>query len=64
MLTLWISSDAIRAFVGEDYELAVIPPEAERLLAGYDERVVHYEVVRSERLCLKLKLPGFGDEGV
>jgi heme-degrading monooxygenase HmoA len=62
VLTLWTSFDAIRAFAGEDSERAVIPPEAERLLAGYDERAVHYEVVRSERLCLKP--PGFGGEGV
>ena len=44
VLTLWASLDPIRAFAGDDYELAVVPPEAERLLARFDERAVHYDV--------------------
>ena len=44
-LTLFESLDAVRAFAGEDYETAVVPPEARRLLARFDERSVHYEVV-------------------
>ena len=44
VLTLWASLDAVRAFAGDDYELAVVPPEAERLLARFDERAVHYDV--------------------
>ena len=40
-LTLWESLDAVRAFAGDDYEVAVVPPEAEALLAGFDERSVH-----------------------
>ncbi len=45
VLTLWGSLDAVRAFAGDDYELAVVPPEAERLLARFDERAVHYDVL-------------------
>jgi hypothetical protein len=43
-LTLWASLDAIRAFAGDDSELAVLPLEAERLPARFDERAVHYDV--------------------
>jgi heme-degrading monooxygenase HmoA len=44
-VTLWDSLDAVREFAGEDYELAVVPPEAQRVLSHYDERSVHYEVL-------------------
>jgi heme-degrading monooxygenase HmoA len=43
-LTLFDSLDAVRAFAGEDYEVAVVLPEAERLLTRFDERSTHYEV--------------------
>jgi len=36
---------AVRAFAGEDYEAAVVPPEARALLSRFDERSQHYEVV-------------------
>ena len=42
------SLDAVRAFAGEDYEVAVVPPKAQALLARYDDRSSHYEV-REER---------------
>lgn len=42
------SLDAVRAFAGEDYEVAVVPPKAQALLARYDDRSAHYEV-REER---------------
>jgi heme-degrading monooxygenase HmoA len=45
VLTLWDSLDAVRAFAGDEYETAVVPPEARRLLTRFDERVAHYEVV-------------------
>jgi len=35
----------VRAFAGDDYERAVIEPEARRLLAHNDERSEHFEVV-------------------
>jgi heme-degrading monooxygenase HmoA len=38
------SLDAVRAFGGEDYEKAYVPPRARAVLARYDERSLHYEV--------------------
>jgi heme-degrading monooxygenase HmoA len=45
VLTLWESLEAIRAFAGDDYETAVVPPAARRALCGFDEQVTHYEVL-------------------
>lgn len=36
--------DAVRAFAGDDYEVAVIPPKARALLSRFDARSQHYEV--------------------
>jgi len=44
-LTLWESMDAVRAFAGEDHEVAVVPPEARQLLSKFDRRSKHYETV-------------------
>jgi heme-degrading monooxygenase HmoA len=44
-LTCWDSLDAIRAWAGEDYEVAVISDEARVLLAGYDGRSTHFETL-------------------
>jgi heme-degrading monooxygenase HmoA len=44
-LTLFESLDAVRAFAGEDYEKAVVPSQARKLLARFDERSVHYETL-------------------
>ncbi len=42
---MWFDSlDAVRAFAGEDYEVAVVLPEARQLLARFDARSQHYEV--------------------
>ncbi|MCP4536162.1 MAG: antibiotic biosynthesis monooxygenase [Chloroflexi bacterium] len=42
---MWFDSfDAVRAFAGEDYEIAVVPPEARALLSRFDARSQHYEV--------------------
>ncbi len=42
---MWFDSiDSVRAFSGEDYEIAVVPPEAQQLLARFDERSAHYDV--------------------
>ena len=42
---MWFDSlDAVRAFAGQDYEIAVVPPKARALLARFDERSQHYEV--------------------
>ena len=37
--------DAVREFVGEDYEMAVVPEKARKLLSRLDERSQHYEMV-------------------
>ena len=42
-ITLFDALDDVRAFAGEDYETPVIEPEAQRLLAHYEDRAVHYE---------------------
>lgn len=42
-LSLWDSTDAIKAFAGDDIEAAVLYPEDERYLLG-DSTVTHYEV--------------------
>jgi heme-degrading monooxygenase HmoA len=45
---MWFDSlDAVRAFAGEDYEVAVVPPEARQLLSRFDSHSVHYEVIES-----------------
>jgi hypothetical protein len=36
--------DAVRAFAGEDYEVAVVPPPARALLSRFDARSQHYSV--------------------
>jgi heme-degrading monooxygenase HmoA len=42
---MWFESvDAVRAFAGPDYEVAVVPPEARALLERFDARSAHYEV--------------------
>jgi heme-degrading monooxygenase HmoA len=46
---MWFDSiEAVRAFAGEDYEVAVVPPKARALLSRFDARSQHYEV-RAER---------------
>ena len=43
---MWFDSlAAVRAFAGEDYEAAVVPPAARKLLSRFDGRSAHYEVV-------------------
>ena len=42
---MWFESiDAVRVFAGPDYEQAVVPPSARRLLARFDDRSSHFEV--------------------
>jgi heme-degrading monooxygenase HmoA len=43
---LWFESlDAVTAFAGEDYEVAVVPPKARALLSRFDARSAHYETM-------------------
>jgi heme-degrading monooxygenase HmoA len=42
---MWFDSvDAVRAFAGPDYEVAVVPASARALLKRFDQRSAHYEV--------------------
>ncbi len=42
---MWFDSiEAVRAFAGEDYEVAIVPPKARALLSRFDGRSQHYEV--------------------
>jgi heme-degrading monooxygenase HmoA len=43
-VTLFDDLDAIRAFAGADYEVAVVAEQARRVLARFDEGVTHYDV--------------------
>lgn len=43
---LWFDTiEAVREFAGEDYESAVVPEKARRLLTRFDARSQHYETV-------------------
>jgi heme-degrading monooxygenase HmoA len=44
-VTWFESMDAVRAFAGEDWEAAVVPQEARRLLSRFDARSVHYQAL-------------------
>ena len=42
---MWFDTvDAIKTFAGEDYEEAVVPAEARKVLKRFDARSQHYEV--------------------
>lgn len=45
VLTFWESMEAVRAFAGEQPELAVVEPEARAALVRFDRTVQHYEVL-------------------
>jgi heme-degrading monooxygenase HmoA len=48
--TMWFTSiDAVRAFAGDDYTRAVVPPKAQALLSRYDHRSAHYDVREDQR---------------
>ena len=43
---MWFDSlDAVRAFAGQDYQNAVVPPKAQQLLLRFDRKSAHYSVV-------------------
>lgn len=43
---MWFDSlDAIKAFAGDDFEAAVVPPKARALLSRFDVRSAHYNVL-------------------
>jgi antibiotic biosynthesis monooxygenase (ABM) superfamily enzyme len=43
---MWFDTiDAVKAFAGEAYDVAVVPPKARAVLARFDDRSAHYETV-------------------
>jgi heme-degrading monooxygenase HmoA len=43
---MWFDDlDAVKNFVGEDYEVAHVPQRARAALSRFDERSAHYEVL-------------------
>ena len=46
-LTLFESWEAVRAFAGDELEAAVVPPAARKLLARFDARSVHYDILQT-----------------
>src|SRR5215469_2332294 len=48
MTIMWFDSlDAVRAFAGENYEIAVVPPKARAVLSRFDAVSAHYETLVS-----------------
>lgn len=39
------SLDAVRAFAGEDHEVAYVPPRAHEVLSRFDQTSTHYDVL-------------------
>jgi heme-degrading monooxygenase HmoA len=44
-LTLWDSMDSVREFAGDDQAHAVVPEEARKLLARFDQRSEHFDAI-------------------
>lgn len=43
---MWFDDlESVKAFVGEDYEVAHVPPRARAVLSRFDERSAHYEIL-------------------
>jgi hypothetical protein len=42
--TVWDSIDSVKAFAGEDHNVAVVEPIVRDLLDRFDERVAHFTV--------------------
>src|SRR5262245_22087136 len=43
---MWFDSlDSIRSFMGEDYAVSHVPPQAQAVLKRFDERATHFEVI-------------------
>ena len=43
---MWFDSlDAIKAFMGEEYDVSHVPAAARAMLSRFDERAAHYEVI-------------------
>ncbi len=43
---MWFdSTDSVRDFMGDDYEVAHVPPQARAVLTRFDEKSQHYEAL-------------------
>jgi antibiotic biosynthesis monooxygenase (ABM) superfamily enzyme len=49
-ILFWDSIEAIRAVLGSNYEVAVVPEERRRYLLHYDDKATHYEVASVHQL--------------
>jgi heme-degrading monooxygenase HmoA len=48
MTLMWFDSlDSVKTFMGEDYEMAHVPAEAQAVLADFDKRSAHSDRLRS-----------------
>jgi hypothetical protein len=47
--TFWDSSEAIRAFAGDDITLSIVEPEAQAMLLDFDRMAAHRHVVVDSR---------------
>jgi heme-degrading monooxygenase HmoA len=45
VVTTWESLDVIRAFAGDDVDVAVVPEVVRGMMVRFDPRVAHYEIV-------------------
>ena len=46
MTLMWFDTiDSVRRFMGEDYEAAHVPARAQAVLANFDTRSAHYDVL-------------------
>lgn len=49
VVNMWFDHwDAVKAFAGERYEPASVPPKARELLRRYDNHARHFELVAAE----------------
>jgi heme-degrading monooxygenase HmoA len=48
---MWFDSlDAVKAFAGQSYETAVVPPQARSLLSRFEATSRHYDVIETQAL--------------
>lgn len=45
VLTLWDSMEAVKTLTGEDTHEAVVEPEAQSILSGFDDFVTHFDML-------------------
>jgi hypothetical protein len=46
MTLMWFDTlDSVKQFMGEDFELAHVPPQAQALLSDFDQHPAHYEML-------------------